>query len=649
MRFRPKKSVDAVSGPQAQQQNEQAEANVAFQKGVTALRDFIAPSSIEYNASYFRIGTRIARTYFVYGYPRQINTGWLSPVVNIDEVIDLSLYIYPVESQVVLANLRKKVTQLEAGIEIDSEQGKVRDPGKAAAVQDAEEMRDKLQVGEERFFRFGMYFTVYASSQEELEFVSHKIESLLGQLLVFSKPATSQQEQAFSTIIPQFDDQLEIRRNISTGALSTSFPFTTADLTDDHGILYGVNMHNSGLIIFDRFSLENGNSVVFAKSGSGKSFLVKLEALRSMMFGTDIIIIDPENEYGRLCEAVGGSYVQLSLSSQTRINPFDLPQAIDTEEADNALRANLITLHGLLRLMLGGAQSQMIGGNATMVPALTPVEESDLDTALIQTYEKAGITNDPLTHTTTPPTISDLYETLLHMGGTGPQLAQRLRKYTSGTFAGIFSQQSNIDINNPFIVFNIRDLEDELRPVAMYIVLNYVWNKTKSDQKRRILVVDEAWQMMKYEDSANFLFSLAKRARKYNLGLTTVTQDVEDFMGSRMGRAIVANASMQFLLKQSPSAIDMLTDVFKLTSEEKKRLSQFPVGQGLFFAGSNHVHIQIVASATETSLITTNPKEIVNTVDLNLNKGGGGVAPTNPQQVAIDLGNRPQASSLTPV
>ena len=649
MRFKPKKSAGVATSAQVQQQNEQTEANVAFQKGVTALRDFIAPSSIEYNSSYFKIGTRIARTYFVYGYPRQINTGWLSPIVNIDEVIDLSLYIYPVESQVVLNNLRKKVTQLEAGIEIDNEQGKVRDPGKEAAVQDAEEMRDKLQVGEERFFRFGMYFTVYASSQEELEFVSHKIESILGQLLVFSKPATSQQEQAFSSVVPQFDDQLQIRRNISTGALSTSFPFTTADLTDDHGILYGINMHNSGLIIFDRFSLENGNSVVFAKSGAGKSFLVKLEALRSMMFGTEIIIIDPENEYSRLCEAVGGAYVQLSLSSQTRINPFDLPKAIDIEEADNALRSNLITLHGLLRLMLGGAQSQMIGGNTTLVPALNPVEESDLDTALIETYEKAGITNDPLTHTTTPPTISDLYETLLHMGGTGPQLAQRLRKYTSGTFAGIFSQLSNIDINNPFIVFNIRDLEDELRPVAMYIVLNYVWNKTKSDQKRRILVVDEAWQMMKYEDSANFLFSIAKRARKYNLGLTTVSQDVEDFMGSRMGRAIVANASMQFLLKQSPSAVDMLTDVFKLTTEEKKRLSQFPVGQGLFFAGSNHVHVQVVASATETELITTNPKAVINTIDLNLQKGGSGVIPTSLAQNNVGLGSNPQPTSANPV
>lgn len=603
-----KKPIDPAAQAQAQQMREQQEVAAAFQKGITALRDFIAPSSIELESSFFRIGTRLARTYYVYAYPRQLYTGWLSPMVNLDEVIDLSFFVYPVDSQVILENLRKKVTQLEAGLQMDADKGRIRDPQKQAAIQDAEEMRDKLQVGEERFFRFGFYFTLYANNMEELEFVSHKVESILGQQLVYSKPATSQQEQAFNSTVPEFTDQLQIRRNMSTGAISTSFPFTSAELTQDDGILYGINMHNSGLVIFDRFSLENGNSVVFAKSGAGKSFLVKLEALRSLMMGIEIFVIDPENEYEKMSDAVGGAYVRLSLNSTTRINPFDLPHVIDTDEADNALRSNLITLHGLLRLMMGGAQSQMMEGNAVMAPALTPAEESDLDTALIETYAKAGITNDPLTHTATPPTVSDLYDTLLHMGGSGPQLAQRLRKYTSGTFAGIFSQQSNVNIENPFVVFNIRDLEDELRPVAMYIVLNYIWNQTKADTRRRMLVVDEAWQLMKYEDSANFLFSLAKRARKYNLGITTITQDVEDFMGSRMGRAIVANASMQFLLKQSTSAVDVLSNIFKLTSEEKKRLSQFPVGQGLFFAGQNHVHIQVVASPTETNLITTNPQ-----------------------------------------
>lgn len=605
-----KQKIDPVLMAQQQKVREQAEVAEAFRKGITALRDFIAPSSIEFFGNYFQIGTRFARTYYVYGYPRQIYTGWLSGLVNLDEVIDISIYVYPVESQIVLDNLRKKVTQLEAGLQIDAEKGRVRDPAKQAAILDAEEMRDKLQVGEERFFRFGLYFTIYSNSIEELEFVTHKVESMLGQQLVYSKPASSQQEQGLNSVVPQMTDQLQIRRNMSTGAISTSFPFTSADLTQDNGILYGINMHNSGLVIFDRFTLENGNSVVFAKSGAGKSFTVKLEALRSLMFGTEIMIIDPENEYERMCDAVGGAYVRLSLNSATRINPFDLPKVVDTEEADNALRSNLITLHGLLRLMMGGAQSQMVSGSAMIMPALAPSEEADLDEALINTYGKAGITQDPLTHTSVPPTIADLYDTLLHMGGNGPQLAQRLRKYTSGTFAGIFSQQSNTDINNPLVVFNVRDLEDELRPVAMYIVLNYIWNKTKSDQHRRLLIVDEAWQLMKYEDSANFLFSLAKRARKYNLGITTITQDVEDFMGSRMGRAIVANASMQILLKQSASAIDVLADVFKLTSEEKKRLGQFPVGQGLFFAGQNHVHIQVVASPTETSLITTNPQQI---------------------------------------
>lgn len=606
-----KKQMDAVSLAQQQQMRQQQEVQAAFQKGITELRDFIAPSSLIFNAGDFQLGTRFARTFFVYNYPRQIYTGWLSSIINLDEVIDVSMFVYPLDSKAVLDSLRKKVGQLEAGIMLDTEKGRVRDPAKQAAVLDAEELRDKIQVGEEKFFRFGLYMTIYGGSMDELEFVQHKIETILGQQQVYSKPASAQMEQGLNSTIPQFTDKLQIRRNMNTGAISTSFPFTSADLTQENGILYGINMHNSGLVIFDRFTLENANMVVFAKSGAGKSFTVKLEALRSLMMGTEVIIIDPENEYQRMADAVGGAYVRLSLNSETRLNPFDLPHVIDEDDADNVLRANLITLHGLLRLMLGGAQAQMTGDQgSSVIQPITPSEEADLDQALIDTYAKAGITNDPLTHNSPPPTMNDLYDTLLHMQGNGPQLAQRLRKFTKGSFAGIFSQQSNVNINNPLTVFNIRDLEDELRPIAMYIVLNYIWNRTKSDKRRRMLIVDEAWQLMKYEDSANFLFSLAKRARKYQLGLTTITQDVEDFMGSRMGRAIVSNASMQILLKQSTSAVDVLSGVFKLTSEEKKRLSQFPVGQGLLFAGQNHVHMQIVASPSETTLITTNPDQV---------------------------------------
>lgn len=599
------KRKDAVDIAAQQRAKEQVEVEQAFLKGITTLRDLIAPSSLEIHSSYFRLGTKYGRTVYVYAYPRQLYTGWLSSIINLDEVVDVSMFFYPIETEVVLKNLRKKVTQMQASMAINEEKGRTRDPGLEAALNDAEELRDELQVGSERFFRYGLYITLYGDSLDELNFVQHKIETIFGQQLVFSKVASSQQEQGLNSTVPQMSDQLQIRRNMNTGAISTSFPFTSADLTQEKGVLYGINMHNNGLVIFDRFTLENANMVVFAKSGSGKSFTVKLEALRSMMLGAEILIIDPENEYQKLSDAVGGSYIRLSLNSDVRINPFDLPRVVDSEDADDALRANLVTLHGLLRLMLGGAQ--VTAGGATNMMALSPAEEADLDQALIDTYARAGITSDPLTHNSLPPTMIELYDTLVHMEGSGPALAQRLRKYTTGTFAGIFSQQSNIDINNTMVVFNIRDLEDELRPVAMYIVLSHIWNVVRSHLKKRMLVVDEAWQLMKYEDSANFLFSLAKRARKYYLGVTTISQDVEDFMASKMGRAIVANSSMQLLLKQSPSAVDVLADVFKLTDEERKRLSNFPVGQGLFFAGQNHVHIQIIASKTEQQLVTTNP------------------------------------------
>jgi conjugal transfer ATP-binding protein TraC len=615
-----KKDNNIADTATQQRINEQHEVEAAFKKSISEIRDFIAPSSIEFDSNYFKLGTFYARTFFVYGYPRQIYTGWLSPVINIDEEIDVSMFVYPVESQVVLENLRKKVTQLEAGLQIDAEKGRVRDPAKQSAIMDAEELRDRLQVGEDRFFRFGLYLTIYAGSIEEIDYIQHKIETTLGQQLVYSKPATTQMEQGLASTVPLNIDALQVRRNMNTGALSTTFPFTSADLTQENGILYGINMHNNGLVLFDRFSLENANMVVFAKSGAGKSFAVKLEALRSMMMGTEVVIIDPENEYQKLCDAVGGTYIRLALDSQTRINPFELPRVVDSEEADNALRANLITLHGLLRLMMGGA--------------ISPSMEADLDQALIDTYEKAGITADPLTHNTPPPTIVDLFETLSHMQGSGPTMAQMIRKYTSGTFAGIFSQQSNVNIDNNMVVFNIRDLEDELRPIAMYIVLNHIWNKTKSDKRKRMLIVDEAWQLMKYQDSANFMFSVAKRARKYYLALTTISQDVEDFMSSQMGRAIVSNASMQLLLKQSVSAVDILSAVFKLTNEEKKRLSQFPVGQGLLFAGQNHVHVQIVPSPTETSLITTNPEQMEK-AEMIINQSGAY------GQVGVELGDEP--------
>ena len=582
---------------------EQLQRQKAFEQGVVSLLDFIAPASLEFFSTYFRLGTQYLRCAYVFGYPREVSTGWLGQLISLPEVIDISLHIYPVRTDIILKNLRRKSTQLQASISLDQEKGRVRDPAKETQLLDTEEMRDKLQVGEEKFFRFGFYYTIYAPNLEELEATHKRVDTVLRQQLIYSKPASAQQEEAFDSVAPTCSDKMLVKRNMNTAALGTTFPFTSADLTQEKGVLYGINLHNSGLVIFDRFSLPNSNAVVLSQSGAGKSFAVKLEALRLLMFGVELLILDPENEYQRLTEAVGGSYLSLSLTSPNRINPFDLPVGLEAvDEEEDALRHNLINLHGLLRLMLGG----MTASDAS----LTPTEEADLDVALIETYAKAGITHDPLTHTSTPPTITDLHDVLTHMGGTGPRLAQRLRKYTSGTFAGIFSEQSNIKIDNQLVVFNVKDLEDELRPVAMYIALNYIWNKTKSDQKKRVLIVDEAWQIMKYEDSANFLFGLTKRARKYNLGITSITQDVEDFTSSRLGRAIIANSSMQLLLRQSASAVDLLGDIFKLTTAEKKLLNQFPVGQGLFFAGRHHVQMQVVASQTEQELITTTPDEL---------------------------------------
>ncbi len=608
-----KKPSDPIAESKQTTTTAKQKASTTYQQSILSLRDILAPPSFEINSAYLKIGTRLVRTIYVYGFPRQIFTGWLSPVINLDEVFDMSLHIYPAESEVVLGNLKKKVAQLEASNQINAEKGLVRDPGLEASIQDAEELRDKLQVGEERFFRFGLYLTLYGDTLEHLNQIQRKIEGIFGQSLVYTKPTTLQMEQGFNSTMPQGTDKLQISRNMDTGALSTTFPFTSANLSQKDGVLYGINRHNNSLVIFDRFSLENANMVVFAKSGAGKSFAVKLEALRSLMMGLEVIVIDPEEEYRLLCNAVGGSYLELSLASDTRINPFDLPHVLDNEDADNALRANIITLHGLLRLMMGGAEQATEGGGgaAREFSPITPTEDADLDVALINTYAKAGITNDPLTHGATPPTMNDLYNTLNSMSGNGPALAARLRRYVSGTFAGIFSQQSNVDLDNKFVVFNIRDLEDELRPVAMYIILNHIWNRVKSDLKKRLLIVDEAWQLMRYEDSANFMFSLAKRARKYYLGLTTISQDVEDFLSSRMGRAIVANSSLQLLLKQAPSAADIVADTFKLTEAEKKRLTQFPVGEGLFFAGLNHVVLEIVASPNESQLITTNPEELL--------------------------------------
>ena len=581
------------SAPQSKA-HELLEAERAYRKGMTSVRDLIAPSAMRIDTNNLQVSGKFARTYFVLTYPRYISTDWLSPIINLDVAMDISLFIYPMETDVVMKKLRDKVGQLEASIAINQDKGEVRDPQLETAYHDAEELRDRLQQGTERYFRFSLYFTIYADDLPALNKISTNIETMLSSKLVVMKSAMLQAEAGFNSTLPLGDDELAISSNLNTGPLSTTFPFVSSELTSNDGILYGINRHNNSLILFDRFQMENANSVVFAKSGAGKSYAVKLEILRSMMLGTDVIAIDPENEYQPLAEAVGGTYLSISLNSPSRINPFDLPKAIEGEAPEDVLRSAVINLMGLMNLMLG---------------KLNPTEEAVMDRAIWETYATRDITQQTRDFSGLEvPTMGDLVNVLGGISG-GDSLAQRLTKYTEGTFSGIFNQPSNINVDNQLMVFSVRDLEDTLRPIAIYVLLNYIWNEVRSTLKKRLLVIDEAWWMMQNEDSARFLFGVAKRARKYYLGVTTITQDVQDFLQSPYGKPIVTNSSLQLLLKQSPAAINFIAETFFLTEGEKYLLLESEVGEGIFFAGMKHVAIRVVASYTEDQIITTDPKQ----------------------------------------
>ncbi len=574
------------------------EAEKIFQEGIASIRDLIAPSSFEVGYDHLKIDGMYAQTFFVYTYPRYIDTNWLSPIVNYDVTMDISQFVYPISSEAIMKTLKTKVAQLQSSIRMAAEKGNVRDPAMETALEDAETLRTELQRGQEKFFQFGLYFTIYSEDEDELKRASKELQSLLAGKLVMTKRSDLQMERGFNSTIPICTDVLDTDRNMHTSPLSTTFPFISAELTSNDGILYGLNRHNEGLIIFDRFSLENANSVVFAKSGAGKSYAVKLEILRSLMFGTDVIVIDPENEYKLLCDTVGGTYLNVSLNSDRRINPFDLPTPLEGEEVKpgDLLRSSVINLTGLMRLMLG---------------EISPQEEGILDKALIDTYSTKGITMEVVDPTEFQvPTMKDFHNVLSSMEG-ATDMAQRISKYVTGTYAGVFNQETNVTLDTGLMVFSVRDLEDELRPIAMYIILNYIWNRVRSSLKKRILVIDEAWSLMQHEDSAKFLFGLVKRARKYYLGIATITQDVEDFVRSPYGKPIITNSSMQLLLKQAPSAMEALQKIFNLTDGEKYLLLNSGVGQGLFFAGLKHVAIQIIASYSEDKIVTTNPEEIL--------------------------------------
>ncbi|MCH7882801.1 ATP-binding protein [Patescibacteria group bacterium] len=566
-----------------------------YEAAVLELKDIIAPSALEINTSYIKLGEKIARTLFIFSYPKFLSINWFSPIINLDKVFDISLFIHPIDTATVLRQLQKKVAEVQSQIHTRQEKGMVRDPMLDSAYQNLEELRDKLQQAQEKLFSFGFYITIYADSLEELNREESEIRSMLESKLVYAKPALFQQLEGLLSNFPLGTDKLAINTRLNSSPISSIFPFVSFDLTSNKGILYGINRHNNGLVLFDRYSLENYNSVLFAKSGSGKSYTMKLEILRSLMFDVDVIIIDPEREYEYLAEAVDGRYFNISLTSQHHINPFDLPTPREDEDPADVLRSNIINLVGLFRIMLGG---------------LTPEEDSILDRAISETYASRDITPDADFTTKIPPILSDLDLVLANMEG-GESLAQRLRKYTQGTWAGFINQPTNVDINKKLIVFSVRDMEDELRPIAMYLIIHYIWNAIRKNIKKRLLVIDEAWWIMKHEDGASFLFGIAKRARKYFLGVATITQDVDDFLRSPYGIPIITNSSMQLLLKQSPTTIDVVKKAFNLTDEEKFLLLESDVGEGMFFAGLKHVAIKIISSYTEDQIITSDPHQLL--------------------------------------
>lgn len=584
--------VDVQSYENTRVQEEEAVRQ--FAQGVVDVKDIIAPPAIEIDFNHMLIGGKYFRTFFATGFPRFVGSNWLAPLINFERPMTISTFYYPVDSTMIMQRLKRKIAEMQATLNIDIEAGKIPDPNVKVALRDAEELQDQIASGNEKFFHFGLYITVRSTSLRDLEKISRNVESTLSALGVIVKIVSLQQEQGFVSTLPLARDKIYLTRNMDTTSLATTFPFVSSELTMDSGIMFGINKHNKSLIVFDRYKMPNANMVVFATSGAGKSYMIKLEAMRSLMLGTHIIIIDPEREYEKLCTTIGGEYISFSQDGAQKLNPFELSGIYDKDEDE--LRFKILSLHGLIRIMVGGK--------------LTPVESAILDRALILTYKEKGITPDPATQKNEPPLLEDLYKILRAMAEDEAHiLAQKLEKFLRGSAAGIFDQKSNVEIQNTFTVFSIRDLVDDLRPIAMYMMLDYIWTRVKKDRRQRLLIIDEAWWMMQYPDAARFVHSIAKRARKYALGLTTITQDVEDFLDSDYGKAVVTNSSIQILLKQSPAAVDRIQKVFYLTEGEKTYLLSAGIGEGLFFAGANHVAMQVVASENEHRLITTNPLE----------------------------------------
>lgn len=567
------------------------------QEYVQTMQDYkshLAPSYREMKSSSYNISGVFARSYYASSYPSYIDFLRTRDVLSFYAKRDMSRFIYPSENSAIQAMMKRRSTQLKAEIGIARQKGITYDTDIDIEFRDVEDIRQKLATREERYFESSFYVSVYEHDEEKLREISKKLEQKISGYGIRIKPTSQRMDEAQIASLPLCIDELDIPRSMITNSIAGGFPFISGDLIESTGILYGANLHTGSLIIFDRFAhkLPNANSIILATSGAGKSFATKLEILRYLMLGIEVIVIDPENEYKALCEKVNGTYLNISINAPYHINPFDLPPKLEDVEYSNGdlLRSQILNLIWLISVLIWG---------------LDAAEEAILDKALQATYSLKEITftDDDCTHKTIP-TMHDLLNVLEGMEW-GDLMWLKLSKYVTGTFANLFNNETNIDLNNNLTVFSIRDIEDALKTPAMYNVLNYIWTKVRAKKTPRMLVIDEAWIMMQSKVAANFLFQLVKRARKFGLWVSTITQDVEDFLKSEYGKPIVSNASLQILLRQSTSSIEALEKIFWLSEAEKQLLVAANIWEWLMIAGNQHVGVKILASPNEKKFIST--------------------------------------------
>jgi type IV secretory pathway VirB4 component len=550
----------------------------------------VGPAAIELERDCLRIGESWQRTFAVIGYPREVGRGWLAPLLRAARELDITLHIEPVPAALAAERLHRQRARLESTRRLELERGKLSDPAVAAAAEDVEALAHRLARGESRLFRSGLYLSVRGESRAALEEASERARALCSSLLLHAVPATFRPFDGWLSTLPLALDRIGLRRSFDSEALAASFPFAAADPPQEPGVLYGL-AEAGAPVLYDRFARENYNSVLLARSGAGKSYLAKLELLRLLFRGVQVFVIDPEDEYRRLCEAVGGAYLPLAGADAVALNPLDLP----TGAGSGAIGERALFLAALAELLAGG---------------LSGAELAALDRVTRACYAAAGITDEPATHARAAPLLRELVEALASEGGAAGELAERLSPYATGSHSALFARPTSVRPEGHLVCFSLRGLSERLKVPALLVALDAVWRSLEGPLRRRCVVVDEAWLLMREDAGARFLFRLAKSARKRWCGLTAVTQDAGDLLATDLGQAVVANAATQVLLRQAPQAIERVGEAFKLSAGERRYLLTCPTGHALLLCGEERLALKVVASGEEHELVTSDPAEL---------------------------------------